>query len=41
MFAAIVITVHIQLVDLFFNRLISLKLSKINQLIWKSTCWIS
>jgi len=33
--------VHIQPVNLFCNRLISLKLNEINQLIWKSTCWIS
>jgi len=32
---------RIKLVDLFFNRLISLKLSKIKRLIGKSTCWIS
>jgi len=30
----------IQSVDLFFNQLISLKLSEINRLIWKSTWWI-
>jgi len=32
---------QIQSVDLVFNRLISLKSSEINRLIWKSTCSIS
>jgi len=32
---------QIQSIDLVFNRLISLKSSEINRLIWKSTCWIS